>query len=374
MQPFRRASFWGWIAAALTAAAASAQVRSLPPPATARPAANADAGPGLRAFVMMDNTRREIYLLGRSGTDVLYRMPNSPPGVSAALKPETVQRAEFDFRVEENAAYAFARRREWRQAAQQILAAVQPALPFLDLPENNAAPWAMQAGLYLRKAAQSAARGDERARAEAPRLFAQAHAVLRAAGAATWHYQSEVAQIRAILCLLDLGRTDDAAKELALLREPDKGDASFGVYWLARGELEFARGKFVEAMDAATRSLIYENKDVETFPDALILSARCYEELNEMHRTRDIYYEVARLFRGTDWGDNARRRLRRIMKDGLAAEAEETDIAAVFFGSAEDMDAIINQFLAASEQDKEVDVDAPRAEPGAETGAEGAVP
>ena len=332
----------------------------------------AGAAEGLRAILTLDGATREVVLLGRSGEDVLYRTPTSPPGVSAAMKPDAIQRAELDVTVDDRAVYAFARRRQWSQAAQQILSTIQPTLPYLDLPDNNAVDWAMQAGNYLRKAAQAAARGGPAERAAAPRLLASAHAVLRAAARATWHYYSESAQIRSVLCLIDLGRLDEAEKELAAVREPDKGDATYGVYHLARGELLFARGRYVEAMDAAVQSVIYENKDIESFPDALMLSARCYEELNEMHRTRDIYYEVARLFRGTDWGDVARARLRRIMKDGLAAEEEEKDIAAVFFGSAEDMNEVIEKFLAASEGEKDIDVDAPEAD--ADTQPEGEQP
>ncbi len=353
------------VRAALAAAALAATTRGQTP---------APAAGGLRTFITIETATREVYLLGRRGPDVLYRTPTAPAGVSATIKPDIIQRAEFDIKLDERVVYAYARRREWTSAAQTILTVIQPTLPFLDLPDNNAAEWAMAAGLYLRKAAQAAARGDERARAEAPRLFAAAQTVLAAAGRATWHYFGEVSRLRAILCQIDLGRLDDAAKELARLREPEKGDATYGVYWLAQGELLFARKKYPEAMDAAIKSLIYETKDVETFPDALMLSARCYEEMNEMHRTRDIYYEVARLFRGTDWGDLSRVRLRRIMKDDLAAEQEETDIAAVFFGSSEDMKEVIEKFLAGSEQDKEVDVDAPKQEMGAEATTEGAQP
>ncbi len=337
------------------------------------PAAPA-AGGGLRTMVTLDVATREVFLLGRSGGDILYRTPTSPPGVSATMKPDAVQRAEFDITVDDNAVFAFARKRQWLQAAQKILSVVQPTLPFLDLPDNNATDWAIKAGVYLRKAAQTAAQGSPAERETAPRLFASAYAVLNAAGRAEWHFYGESARMRAILCLIDLGRLDEAEKELARVREPDKGDATYGVYHLARGELLFARKKYVEAMDAAIQSLIYETKDIESFPDALILSARCYEELNEMHRTRDIYYEVARLFRGTDWGDRSRARLRRIMRDDLAAEAEETDIAAVFFGSAEDMKEVIEKFLAGSEGVKDIDVDAPATEPGAESKPEGEKP
>lgn len=366
-----------WVALALAAAVVRAGAQTPPTAPAATPAAPAApaAGAGLRTFLTMENVAREVFLLGRSGPDVIYRTPNAPPGVSATMKPDAIQRAEFDIKLDERQVFSLARRREWRAAAQAILPAIQPALPYLDLPENNAVEHAMTAGLYLRKAAQLAARGDVRAREDAPRFLTAAYNVLVAAGRASWHYYGDVARIRAVLCLIDLGRLDDAERELNRGREPEQGDAAYGPYWLARGELLFARRKYLEAMDAAVRAVLYETKDVETFPDALILTARCYEELNELHRTRDIYYEVARLFRGTDWGDLALDRLRRIQREGMASEKEEAILTAVFFGSDEDMDEIIKKFLEESgPEPKEVDVDAPPQEMGAETITEGAKP
>lgn len=366
-------SLWAALALAAAVVRAGAQTAAAPTPPSA-PAAPA-AGAGLRTFLTVENTAREVFLLGRSGSDVLYRTPNAPPGVSATMKPDGIQRAEFDIKVDDRQVFSLARRREWRAAAQAILPAIQPALQYLDLPENNAVEYAMAAGLYLRKAAQLAARGDARAREDASRFLTAAYNVLAAAGRAAWHYYGDVARMRSALCLIDLGRLDEAERELNRGREPEQGDAAYGPYWLARGELLFARRKYQEAMDAAVRAALYETKDVETFPDALILTARCYEELNELHRTRDIYYEVARLFRGTDWGDLALDRLRRIMREGMASEKEEAIITAVFFGSEEDMDGIIRKFLEESgPEPKEVDVDAPPQEMGAETITEGAKP
>ena len=107
-------------------------------------------------------------------------------------------------------------------------------------------------------------------------------------------------------------------------------------------------------MDAAREgytivSFAFESKDIETFPDALLLSAVCHERLEHMHRARDVYFEVARLFKNTAWGDIARDRLVEVMKDERVLEPEPVNIAKVFFAIDEDMNAVVEEFLAETE-------------------------
>jgi hypothetical protein len=98
-------------------------------------------------------------------------------------------------------------------------------------------------------------------------------------------------------------------------------------------------------MDAAVKSLCFENKDVDTFPDALLISARCYEEMQEWYRARDVYYEVGRLFPKTDWADAAVSRLDFIMKKELTKDKEKLPIENVFFRFHEDMNKLALELL-----------------------------
>ena len=81
-----------------------------------------------------------------------------------------------------------------------------------------------------------------------------------------------------------------------------------------------AAGEYREAIDAAARSLAFDNKNPDTFGPALMLYARACEQAQDWHRARDVYLEVSRLFRGTDHGDLASQRLGFIMKERAASE------------------------------------------------------
>ena len=124
------------------------------------------------------------------------------------------------------------------------------------------------------------------------------------------------------------------------MEEPTPGDDSYGHYWLLKGELADIAGDVTNAMDAAVKSLCFENKDVETFPDALMLSASCYERLDNAYRARDVYFEVAKLFPGTDWAEDALVRLEAILGSGKTAKKEAATAESTFFGLEEDMNAL----------------------------------
>lgn len=294
---------------------------------------------------------REVILVKREGADIYFRMTNSPPGVLSSFKPELFEETEFRITLPEEKAYAAAFQRKWSQAAALLHGALIPTLPYLDLRENNAAESVMTAArYYLRAAQQALKRGGDAAKPEADKWYGYAYAMFTAAGrSAGWHPYGESCVIRAQMCLVELGRLDDAVKGLAAAREPSPGDGSWGVYWLARARLLYAQEKPREALDAVVQSYIHENKDVETFPDALMLAAQCYEDVNEPHRARDVYYEVSRLFPGTDWGDEARLRLKFVMENGMTTSGEDPNIAGIFFGTEEDMNALASKYLKESE-------------------------
>jgi tetratricopeptide (TPR) repeat protein len=295
---------------------------------------------------------REIILVRRSGAELQYRMPDAPPGVTASFNPSVVERADFAFTLDLPAVHEAMRRRQWLPAAQRLMAAVQPALPYLDLPDNNVFDPALLAGRCLLRAAgaQAAAgeAGDAGAAETARQLYGRAHEVLRQVSAAGWNTEAEPAGILGILGLVEASRLDDAANALQRAREPDIGDRAYGMYWYATARLRHAQGQPAEALEAALRSMLYETKDIESFPGAMLQAAIGYEDINEFHRARDLYFETARLFRGTPWGIAAHRRLEGLMKQGRADADEPADIAGVFFGSVEDMNAVITAFLEAS--------------------------
>jgi hypothetical protein len=137
------------------------------------------------------------------------------------------------------------------------------------------------------------------------------------------------------------------------MRVPGRGDGSFGIYSLAQAKLRHARGDARAALDQLVPSLLYENKDVAVFPEALMLAAQCYEEINDIHRTRDVFYEVARVFPGTEWAEVAHERLVTIQRENLIGDAEDVAVTTVFFGGKDDMEQLVVEYLEKSEEKKE---------------------
>ena len=334
---------------ALAALAVAGAVRAQTPPPPVPPSAAAVAAEGLAVRIITEQGQRDIRLMRRREDDLFFRLPDAPVGVQASFKPESVQEAEFALAYDEFRVYTLIVRRQYIEAAQLLLPWVTPTLPYLDLPENNAIDPATTAARCLVRAAEQRVRlGAEESDPEVRKYYEAAVSIYEALSRADWHIYAETAGLRALMCMIRLGRLDEVERRLAQARPPEIGDASYGAYWLARARYLYARDDPRNALAAVVRAIDFENKDVDTFPDALILSGICYEDINEIHRARDVYYEIARLFRSTVWGDDAHGRLRFIMENGLTARAEEANVAGVFFGTEEDMNAKATDFLKAT--------------------------
>ncbi len=301
---------------------------------------------GCRALLSVDKKEQDVYLVRREGDHIFFRYPNAPANALVALRLDTIESVEFPFEIDASAAFEATRSRQWQKAAEILLAVVNPCLPFIELPKNNGAEPALEAGLYLMRAAAAASREQQGAVTPAAQaLYERALQVFHAVARADWFPRKEQARLRASLCQTACGRLEEAQRLFDAARIPDPGDGDFGLWQLARASLFFARGQMMEACNAAARSLVFENKDPQVFPDALLLSARCYEELMDYYRARDVYYETARLFGSTEWGEIALARLTFVMDNQLTAEKEKANIAKVFFGSEEDMDKVVRAFL-----------------------------
>lgn len=332
----------------LAALAAAAPLRSAGQQQAAAPtnaAPNPNAGL-LRVTLVAAQREMDVFLIERKGDLLFYRPPNVPAGVSAQLRVADVQDANFAIEIDATAVFNAVRERKWGTAAQLILPAVTPALPFLDLPGNNAADSVLEAARYLVQAAEAFTRaGGEANLKYGQQRLAQARDLFDRVAAVTWFPGSGEARLRSAQCLLDLGREADAEQAMDRILAPEPSSPEFGLYWLTKANLLYAGKDLPGAVDAAARSLAFQNKDVETFVEASLLSARCYEDLLEMHRARDLYYEIARLFAGTEGGERARARLEYIMRNGLTKEKEAANVAKVFFGTDEDLDALAEDFL-----------------------------
>ena len=288
-------------------------------------------------------------LLGRADAEVVYAKADSPAKLEGVLPLSKIRRAAFEVAPDAEALVKARRERDDPALCRVLAAAYAPTYPFLDLPANNAVePVATLASTMMQVAAKTLRTADtDEARDRAMRQYESAGEVLSAlAESRNWSPEGQIAVVKFCQCLLARGKVKTAAYHLDEMPEPMPGDPAYGHYWLARGLLAEQRGDTREALRCAILSVDFDSKNGESFPAALLLSARSYEELEEWYRARDIYFEVAELFQNTDWGDDACDRLRFILDNGKTS-LRETDqaIENAFFGVTEDINKLARDFL-----------------------------
>ncbi len=315
------------------------------------------------AYVSVNNQERLVTFVDRTRDTVSFVLGERPVGARQTIEIAQFDAVFFDLgKIDWGELHMAVRRQQWTRAIRLLAPFITPLLPYLDLPENNGVEYALSMGDYMMRAANlslQAARTPKQ-REAAEEQYRRAYTVLRRVQRAEWSSAGQIADLKSLQCLLALDRPQAARKLFQEAIEPNPGDRAYGLYWLIRAQLDLHSEDFRAAMEAAVKSLCFENKDIDTFPDALMISARCYEELLEWYRARDVYYEVARIFPKTDWSRAARARLQFIMDKELTKAEEKSAVETVFFGLQEDMNKLVRDLLA--EQDKDEEIPKPSAE------------
>jgi tetratricopeptide (TPR) repeat protein len=336
-------------------AAVSTAFAQVPVPATTPAAAIKPTAPAptavmastlpLNVRLWIDKDVRQVTLVGCSDDAVL--VSSSAGGGAGRLEIAKIQRAMFDFEMDGLELSKAMRTNDWPGMIRIMMPALKPTLPYLALPENNAADLALEMGTYMLRSADRTSRDakDDAQKEQAHKQYEAANDVFKQCARAEWSSVGKIGILKGCRCLLAMGKQKTAQFYINQMEEPLPGDAAYGHYWLIRGELLFREGKFAEAMDAVLKSVCFESKDVETFPDALLLSARCYEELLEPYRARDVYFEVAKLFPRTDWNKIAVDRLKIILDKGITKEKEKSPIENVFFNTGDDVNSLAEQLI-----------------------------
>jgi len=310
----------------------------------------------ITASVRAEERTKKITIVGYNDEGVLFTESDTGEGTRLVLKLDKIESVDFFLDYDPADVMSAVSDRNWYKAIRILKAVITPTLPYLNLPDNNAAELALDLGGYMMRAVEQQARlakdPSEADEEMVEKMYTAAYTVFKYVAAADWSYVAKIAKIKRIKCLLELKKPKTAAKLFAQIEEPFIGDAAYGLYWLIKAELELTARDFRAAMDATVKSICFENKDIDTFPDALFISAICYEELQNWHRARDVYYEIARIFPKTDWQAMALRRLTFIRKEGLTNEEEKTPIENVFFGLKEDMNQLVDDLLEEEEAKK----------------------
>ncbi|MDA0322525.1 MAG: hypothetical protein O2923_07400 [Verrucomicrobia bacterium] len=339
-----------------------------------RPASTKDVEykeyPAVRSQVTVKGKDAIITLRGRSRDKLGVTPGTEDSAARTSLDVNSVEAIKFAMEIDRPALSRAVRTKDWAGAVRVLRDPVSPTLPYLDLNENNAVEYALQLGNYMLRDAEKTLRtSDANDAAEvAEAKFKAAYAVYRQLANVEWHAAGKIGSVKRLLCLLRLNKPKSARRYLDNIEAPLPGDRAYGIYYLVLAELSLHAKDYRAAMEAAVKSLSFETKDIETFPDALLISAQCYEELQQWHRARDVYYEIANIFPATDWSEVSRRRLRYILDKGFTKEEESLPIENVFFAWQEDMNEKATAFLDAGEatvegapkgdrEDKDVDFD-----------------
>lgn len=299
----------------------------------------------VKCEIRIGDKERNAELVGR-GRDKVYLKTG---GKTLGISPDSIEAVDFEVSYIEYKVQQMEVDGEWVKAANAIVEAFKPTLPYLDLYENNAVRQLEHAAeLYLRAARDFAKRG---LKDDAEREYKRAYAIYGKITKAEWHGGASIAELKMLTCLMALDKYKLAGRKFKKIDEPMIGDIAFGLYYMIKSKLLFQRGELEASLDAATKSIAFETKDIDSFPEALLMTGQCQEDMLLDFRARDIYYAVAVLFQNTDIGDDAFNRLKFMQKKCDESGAEKQSIEKEFFDTIEDIDAKVKAFIERKEKE-----------------------
>lgn len=336
------ANFAQSVSAGLLAAVALLLAATAPIPAAGQ-GAEASLIP---AILTSNEQKRKVYLVGREDDVIRYKDKKDAPAV-VGVPVERLQDIYVYLEYDRGKVFSAAQKGEWREAVQVLLPVIKPHLPYLDIPGHEAVEVALRAGTHLfhegMTVSELALETDKRQ--EAARYFQAARHIFRSCQTAAWWSGVEDAQYRVLLCTILLEELEEADEQLEMMGVPPATERGAGTYWLAVAYRRYIADDMRGAAKAATRSLLFENKDLSTFPYALFLNGRCLEHLEDWFRARDAHFEVGRLFHHLPPGAAGTRRLVALIESGRVDDREQLAARSIFFQGKDDIRERIQAFL-----------------------------
>lgn len=320
----------------------------------------------VKAIVKTQGVKMYLDLIGLTDKELVY-VENFQ---KKTLLRDAVEGVNFILNFSRYDVKKLEKEKKFSEAATFIVNSVRDTIPYISLPENNVMDYLFDAAfLYLDAASvYDNEKSPQYDKQKAEKEYKYARWTFNQLAKAEWHHSAKIASLYVIYCQLHLGEQDAAANNFETIDEPQIGDASYGVYWMIDAMIKFNQSKLNEALDSAIKSVVFETKNIDTFPKALLFSAYCYEDTLDIYRAREVYFELARLFYPTIEGEKAFSSIRFIMDRKLTEEAEAVGIEKIFFDSVEDVNKKVNDFI--SEKLKEEEEKKNAKEEGEEEGEE----
>ena len=308
--------------------------------------------------------KQPAYIKGKDGQRRIYQLLNVTKDNIEYLRGAKIERMpikdiqdiEFITNMDTYKIRVLENQEKYTEAAVYIIQHVLPALKYIKIPENNLVDDLFDAAYFYLDAA--ATHSDKKGHAydtqKAKKEYVKAYSVFKKiTEAKDWYYGATLAQLNMAYCALKLKKRAIANKLFAKVDEPALDDAAYGLYWLLDGMMKFEDKEYSSALDSAVKALSFDTKNIHVFPQALLLSAYCYEDMLDYYRARDVYFEVARLFHNTPEGRIAFGSIQYIRQHKLTDAPEDVGIEKVFFNSVENINKTIDEYIPkAKEQDK----------------------
>jgi hypothetical protein len=298
---------------------------------------------------------RTVTVCGFSKTYIVIKAGSGTSTATSKIKLSQIDSAWFtDLRLNYGDVAGYTRKKQWKKAFNFMYKKLQPYLSYLNLPDNNAIEPSYQMATYLMYECDknSEFAKTEKQKEYVKKQYEYAYNLFRYLRRADWTYYGKLAELNGIKCLIRMGKVKTAEFKLESMDKPVPGDIAMGLYWLNKSYVAWEQTNYPSAMDAAVMSVDFENKDINTFPDALLMTAKCYGKLDNWHRARDVYYEIAKIFPNTEWEETALVNLKKIMDENLTIKDEEQPLENVFFGFSEDLNEQVEDLLKAKKEKK----------------------
>lgn len=225
---------------------------------------SASLGQGVPVIVVQKKgASAETALLGRTDSALRLQVKGAAAGSEYQISLDDVSEVRFVFPASLAQAQEALNQNQWERAATIMRPVVVPLLPYLDLPNNNGVSLAMVLADTLRAANKL----------EDALLF---YDKMRMLPRTT---EAQRAAIWAASCHASLNRSEPALRILQTMEAPKRDSELFAQYQTVRAQVKMAGKDYLSALDDLSQALAFSRMESELYPDAMFLTAQCYEAL-----------------------------------------------------------------------------------------------
>ena len=192
--------------------------------------------------------------LQRKGADEILDLPLSDISAIEFVLPDSWGQAQ-----------KLVKQNQFEKAAVELKPIITPLLSYLDLPNSDAALFAMNFADILRQADQWS---------EAADIYSKIRSV-------DGSPQATDATLWMAYCLVNQGKLEETTHILKSHTTLKHADPLFGLEYLVRAKVSFAQQHYDVAIDEIAQVIAFSRIEAEWYAESLFISAGCYEALDD---------------------------------------------------------------------------------------------